>query len=173
MSTYHQHRQAWAAAEGEVVVEPACCRAYVVCLVAFSGEVVSKPRCAMLRDHQVDLILRSVVQRMWCGMCAVASVAPEDNSKQFRGSWPFVTAQERKTSTSHIRLTCREAQLYPISDYTSRVSTGRSSGDNLIFPSLHFLWRLWMEDHKCHGHYTNIPTWRSEERRPAAIALEC
>jgi hypothetical protein len=45
-STYHQHRQAWAAVEGEVVVEePACCRTYVVCLVALSGEVVSRPSC--------------------------------------------------------------------------------------------------------------------------------
>jgi hypothetical protein len=43
MSTYHQHRQAWAAVEGEVVVvEPACFRAYVVCLVALSGESVSR-----------------------------------------------------------------------------------------------------------------------------------
>jgi hypothetical protein len=67
---------------------------------------------------------------MWCGMRVVASVAPKDNSKHLGVSWPFVTAQERKTSTSHIRPTCREAQLYPISvdlDDTSRASTGRSS----------------------------------------------
>jgi hypothetical protein len=94
-----------------VVVEPACCRAYVVCLVAFSGEVVSKPRYAVLRDHQVDLVLEisSSANVVW--LYVVANVAPEDNSKHLGGSWPFVTAQERKTSTSHIRLTCREAQL--------------------------------------------------------------
>jgi hypothetical protein len=117
-STYHQHRQAWAAVEGEVVVvEPACRRGYVVCLVAFRGEVVSKLKCVILRDEQVDLFCSwgSVVQRMWCGVRVVASVAPEDNSKHLGGSWPFVTAQERKTSTSHTRLAYREAQLCPIS----------------------------------------------------------